>query len=86
MMNGSPAASDYDSRLNVILRNRDWAALREFSRSENSVADEVYAQPQHFWEVLLHKLTANRLDLLALHAESREWLAERGYTPDLGGY
>ncbi|MBC5799659.1 MAG: hypothetical protein GIX03_02535 [Candidatus Eremiobacteraeota bacterium] len=78
--------ADYDTRLGSILAARDWAALREFSRERNAVPDDVYAQPQHFWEVMLHKLTCSRIDLLALHEQSRTWLAEHGYTPDLGGY
>ncbi len=77
---------DYDARLNAILRARDWQALREFSRERNAVPDDVYAQPKHFWEVMLHKLTCSRIDLLALHEESRAWLAQRQYTPDVGGY
>jgi hypothetical protein len=46
----------------------------------------VYAQDQHFWEVLMHKLICNRIDTMAQHESSRKWLSERGYTADLGGY
>ena len=60
--------------------------LREFTRERNEVPGDVYDQPQHFWEVLLHKLTCSRIDLVGLHDESRAWLAEREYTTDLGGY
>ena len=77
---------DYEAQLNAILRARDWQALRDFSRERNAVPDDVYAQPEHFWEVMLHKLTCSRIDLLALHSESRTWLAQRDYTPDVGGY
>ena len=83
--NGAPSA-DYESRLRDILTARDWEALREFSRTENQIPDDVYEQGQHFWEVMLHKLTCSRFDLLGLHEHSRRWLAERDYTPDLGGY
>ncbi|MBD5605473.1 MAG: hypothetical protein IAI48_10325 [Candidatus Eremiobacteraeota bacterium] len=79
----SPA---YESELRAILAARDWAALREFSRANNAIPDDVYEQPQHFWEVMLHKLTCGRIDLLGLHEDSRTWLGEHGYTPDLGGY
>jgi len=72
--------------LREILALRDWQALREFSRERNEIPDDVYAQGQHFWEVLVHKLTCNRLDLLGLHDESRTWLRAHGYTADLGGY
>lgn len=82
---GAPTAA-YERELRGILSSRDWQALREFSRKENQIPDDVYAQPQHFWEVMLHKLTCNRIDLLGLHDESRAWLRERGYTTDLGGY
>ncbi len=41
---------------------------------------------EHFWEVLMHKLICNRLDMLAQHETSRAWLAQRGYTPDIAGY
>jgi hypothetical protein len=82
---GGPTAA-YDGELRRILGARDWAALREFSRAHNQIPDDVYEQPQHFWEVMLHKLTCSRIDLLGLHDESREWLAARGYTSDLGGY
>jgi hypothetical protein len=84
-MNGTPPPA-YEDRLRTILAARDWEALREFSRQNNEIPDDVYAQDQHFWEVLLHKLTMNRIDLLGLHDHSRAWLAERGYTADLGGY
>ncbi len=82
---GSPTPQ-YESELRVLLAARDWAGLREFSRRQNEIPDDVYAQSQHFWEVMLHKLTCNRIDLLGLHDESRAWLTEHGYTTDLGGY
>ena len=81
-----PTEADYDARLRGVLIARDWAGLREFARERNEVPEDVYAQPQHFWEVLLHKLTCSRFDLVGLHEESRAWLAEREYTTDLGGY
>jgi hypothetical protein len=77
---------EYETQLRDILSRRDWEALREFTREQNEIPDEIYAQDQHFWEVLLHKLTCSRIDLLGLHDESRAWLEERGYTTDLGGY
>ena len=82
-----PAAPspEYENELRTLLARRDWEALREFTRAQNQIPDDVYAKDRHFWEVLLHKLTCNRLDLLGLHDESRAWLRERGYTPDLGG-
>jgi hypothetical protein len=82
-----PAPSrEYETQLRDILARRDWEALREFTREQNQITDDVYAQDQHFWEVLMHKLTCGRIDLLGLHDESREWLATRGYTTDIGGY
>ena len=83
---GASPAPDYESELRDILAARDWERLRDFSRDRNAIPDDVYAQPQHFWEVMLHKLTCSRIDLLGLHEDSRTWLAEHGYTPDLGGY
>ena len=77
---------EYEARLGVILRGREWQALRDFTRSENQVPDDVYELDQHFWEVLLHKLTCSRIDLIALHDESRAWLSEHGYSSDIGGY
>jgi hypothetical protein len=82
---GSPSP-EYESELRDILAARDWEKLRDFSRAHNEIPDEVFEQPQHFWEVMLHKLTCGRIDLLGLHEDSRRWLSERGYTPDLGGY
>jgi len=79
-------APEYESALRGLLGARDWGGLREFSRVHNAIPDDVYAQPQHFWEVMLHKMTCNRIDLLGLHDESRAWLVERGYTTDLGGF
>jgi len=76
----------YDADLRAILIAGDWEALREFSRRQNQVPDEIYAKDEHFWNVLLHKIVCNRLDLAAMHAEARRWLTERGYTSDLGGY
>lgn len=85
-MNAAGSDAAYEDRLREILTLRDWEALREFSRERNAIPDDVYAQGQHFWEVLVHKLTCNRLDLLGLHDESRAWLRTHGYTADLGGY
>lgn len=79
-------APDYEAQLREILAARDWEALRDFSREHNQIPDDVYAQDAHFWEVMLHKLTCSRIDLLGLHDASRAWLAERGYSTDLGGY
>ena len=86
-MTVQPAAPspEYENELRTVLAQRDWVALREFTRKHNQVPDDVYQQPQHFWEVLLHKLTCSRIDLLGLHDDSRAWLNEHGYTPDLGG-
>jgi len=83
-----PAAPgpEYEARLRDVLASRDWSALREFARVENQLPDDVYAEGKHFWEVLLHKLTCNRLDMFALHEESRRWLGDHNYTTDLGGY
>lgn len=61
-------------------------ALREFVHEQNQVPDDIYEKDQHFWEVLLHKLICSRIDTLGLHESSRTWLAERGYSTDLGGY
>ncbi|HTJ24538.1 MAG TPA: hypothetical protein VMA36_00100 [Candidatus Limnocylindria bacterium] len=82
-----PAAPspEYDAELRGLLSRRDWEGLREFTRAHNQIPDDVYQQDQHFWEVLLHKLTCNKLDLLGLHDDSRAWLEERGYSTDLGG-
>lgn len=82
-----PAAPspEYENALRTVLARRDWEGLREFTRANNQIPDDIYAKDQHFWEVLLHKLTCNRIDLLGLHDESRAWLAARGYTTDLGG-
>lgn len=77
---------EYEARLRKILADRDWQELREFSRAENEIPDDVYQKDQHFWEVLLHKLICNRIDMLAAHEAARTWLAERGYSTDLGGY
>ena len=82
----SAPSPEYDAELRDILTRRDWSALREFTRKQNQVPDDIYQKDQHFWEVLLHKLTCNRLDTLGLHDESRAWLAKNGYSTDLGGY
>ncbi|HEY0798903.1 MAG TPA: hypothetical protein VGD50_07110 [Candidatus Baltobacteraceae bacterium] len=78
--------ADYDAKLSAILASGNWQALRDFTRAHNEVPDDVYAMDEHFWEVILHKLVCNRVDLLGSHEASRAWLTERGYTPDLGGY
>jgi hypothetical protein len=82
-----PAAPspEYENELRTVLAQRDWEALRDFTRKHNQIPDDVYVQDRHFWEVLVHKLTCNRLDLLGLHDDSRAWLKERGYTTDIGG-
>ena len=85
-MNRNEPSAAYELRLLQILSARDWEGLREFSRAENQLPDDVYAQDRHFWEVLVHKLTCNRIDLLGLHDDSRAWLERHGYTTDLGGY
>jgi hypothetical protein len=85
MMQGNPTP-EYESRLRAILAAKDWEALREFARSENQVPDEVYQQDQHFWEVLLHKIICNRIDMVSEHEAARAWLERAGYTSDIGGY
>ena len=85
-MTSSLPPADYDAALSGILASGDWNALRVFSREHNQIPGEVYEQDQHFWEVLMHKLTCNRVDLIGLHDASRAWLREHGYTTDLGGY
>jgi hypothetical protein len=82
---GEPTAQ-YEAELRAILAERDWRGLREFSGEHNAIPADIYAQERHFWEVMLHKLTCNRFDLLGLHDESRVWLEAHGYTTDLGGY
>jgi hypothetical protein len=77
---------DYEARLRAILEQQDWQALREFSREQNQIPDDVYNQDDHFWQVLMHKIICNRLDTIALHETSRKWLSDNGYTADLGGY
>jgi hypothetical protein len=77
---------EYEARLRAILDASDWSALREFARAENQIPDEVYEKDQQFWEVMMHKLICNRLDMLSKHDSSREWLTARGYTTDIGGY
>jgi hypothetical protein len=84
-MQGFPTP-DYEARLRKILSDRDWQALREFTRAENEIPEDIYAKDEHFWEVMLYKLICNRIDMLADHAEARAWLAERGYTTDIGGF
>lgn len=84
-MNAAPTP-EYENQLRDILTRRDWEGLREFTREHNQIPDDVYAKDRHFWEVLLHKLTCNRIDTLGLHDESRAWLAQNGYSTDLGGY
>ena len=85
MMQGTPTP-EYESRLRGILEARDWQALREFAREQNEVPDEIYEKDQHFWEVMLHKIICNRIDMLAEHAKARAWLEQQGYTTDIGGY
>ncbi len=86
MTPGPGPTAAYEAELRGILAARDWESLRDFSVRNNETPADIAAQPQHFWEVMLHKLTCNRLDLLGLHENSRAWLTERGYTTDLGGY
>jgi hypothetical protein len=85
-MQQSTPSPEYDARLRSILQAHDWQALREFSREQNQIPDEIYAKDQQFWEVLLHKLICNRLDTLSMHQASQRWLTDRGYSTDLGGY
>ena len=85
MPEGEPSP-EYEARLRSILAGNDWEALREFVREQNQVPDDVYEKEQHFWEVLLHKLTCSRIDMLGLHERSRTWLDRQGYTTDLGDY
>jgi hypothetical protein len=77
---------EYEAALRVILSAHDWEGLRDFSREHNALPEDIYDKDRHFWEVMLHKLICNRIDLLGLHEESRAWLAAHDYTTDLGGY
>lgn len=83
-MNASPSP-DYEARLRTVLQNEDWQQLREFSREQNQIPDDIYNKDEHFWQVLMHKLICNRVDTLAQHESSRKWLEANGYTADLGG-
>ena len=85
MTSGVPSP-EYEAELRDVLAGEDWERLREFARARNDVPDDVYDRDQHFWEVLLHKLVCNRIDLIGRHERSRSWLEARGYTTDLGGY
>ncbi len=85
-MNEREPSLEYEAALRVILTAGDWEGLRDFSREHNALPEDVYDKDRHFWEVMLHKLICNRIDLLGLHEESRAWLAARDYTTDLGGY
>jgi hypothetical protein len=85
MMQAQPSP-EYEARLREILAGEDWRALREFARAENQIPDDLYAKDEHFWEVLMHKLICNRLDMLVQHERSRAWLESNGYTGDIGGY
>lgn len=85
-MQQPPPSAEYEARLRSILENHDWQALREFSREQNQIPDDVYNKDDHFWQVLMHKIICNRLDTLALHESSRKWLSDHGYTADLGGF
>ena len=84
-MQPAPPTPEYDDALRTLLAKRDWESPREFTREHNQIPDDVYGQGRHFWEVLVHKLTCSRIDLLGLHDESRAWLKEHGYTTDIGG-
>jgi hypothetical protein len=84
-MQPSPSP-EYEARLRAVLDGGDWKALRDFTRSENQIPDDIYEKDEHFWEVLMHKLICNRLDMLAKHETSKAWLAQRGYTGDIAGY
>ena len=86
MTNGDGPTPQYETALHAVLVRRDWEGLRDFSKAQNQIPDDVADQGRHFWEVLMHKLICNRLDLLGSHDDSRAWLAERGYTTDLGGF
>jgi hypothetical protein len=83
---GNTPSPEYEAQLRAILRDRDWQALREFTREHNQIPDDIYEKDEHFWEVLMHKLICNRIDTVGMHEGSRQWLADRGYTTDLGGY
>ena len=85
-MTSATPSPEYEARLRKILGDLDWQALREFTRTENQVPDDVYEKDEHFWQVLMHKLICNRLDMLAQHESSRAWLAQRGYTADIAGF
>lgn len=84
-MQSSPSP-EYEAQLRRILSALDWCALREFTRAENQIPDDVYEKDAIFWEVLMHKLICNRLDMLSAHESSQKWLFERGYTTDIGGF
>jgi len=77
---------EYEALLRGILAAGDWQALREFAREQNQVPADVYEKGREFWEVMLHKLVCNRIDMLAHHEASRTWLSEHGYSSDIGGY
>ncbi len=68
MMQGIPTP-EYEARLRTILSARDWQGLREFARARKSrFPTRSTKRIEHFWEVMLHKIICNRIDMLAEHA------------------
>ncbi|HEY1654440.1 MAG TPA: hypothetical protein VGF86_04945 [Candidatus Tumulicola sp.] len=85
-MNAGTPSPEYEARLRAVLEREDWEGLRDFARDENQAPEDLQSQDRHFWEVLMHKIICNRLDMLARHERSREWLEANGYTADIGGF
>jgi len=84
-MTDQPGSDDsYVERLGEVLRTRQAAALRAFladnaQRFGNATeAAAINAQSDEEISALMHRMTLARADLRQFHAESRQWLTQRG--------
>ena len=85
MTESSRVDQEYAERLGAVLRRRDPEALRTFlSESAQRFGDEsqvaqVAQQPAAALEMMMHRMIVSRPDLVALHAESQQWLRAHGF-------
>jgi hypothetical protein len=80
----SPDDRAYGTQLGDVLRKRSVPALRAFLEAQagkyggERQVEAIRAQSDAEIELILHRMTLARADLVELHAESERWLAGQG--------
>ena len=70
----------YVNELGEILRTKDWARVKAFYLEWKDKMELAPLPPDDQFEVQMRQMICEFPSLSDLHAESRKWLLEHGYT------